>query len=293
MHSRKSRGIQAGNQLYQPEKAAGRTECSGKNQGNMNCQSQDFQNAFLKFLAKNNLQSADIAVMQYMIMHDRAIYPKYITESFQWDRHKTYRAVSRLLSRKILLKLPTGKLILNKNWREWKSYVGTNMIPKVLSDNFHQKISEELVIDLVSFAKSKRIREDDAQDIVQTALLKAKKHYGQFREGTNFRAWIFKIAKNAIHDYYRKRRESQLFEGEIDSIADLSDEIPVEDKIDLERFRKQLKRLDPYYQELIEASINKIPYRDISILYGVPEGTVKSMIHRAKKKLYELVSNSE
>ena len=44
-----------------------------------------------------------------------------------------------------------------------------------------------------------------AEDLVQETYMKAFRYYGNFKKGTNFRAWLFKILKNSFINYYRKK----------------------------------------------------------------------------------------
>ena len=47
---------------------------------------------------------------------------------------------------------------------------------------------------------------EDAEDLVQETYLKAYKYYDKFEEGTNFKAWLFKIMKNTFINNYRKKQ---------------------------------------------------------------------------------------
>jgi RNA polymerase sigma factor (sigma-70 family) len=49
---------------------------------------------------------------------------------------------------------------------------------------------------------------EDAQDLVQETYLKAYRYYDKFEEGTNFKAWLFKIMKNTFINNYRKKQQS-------------------------------------------------------------------------------------
>ena len=49
---------------------------------------------------------------------------------------------------------------------------------------------------------------EDAEDLVQEAYLKAYKYYDKFEEGTNFKAWLFKIMKNTFINNYRKKQQA-------------------------------------------------------------------------------------
>lgn len=47
---------------------------------------------------------------------------------------------------------------------------------------------------------------EDAEDLVQETYLKAYRYYDKFEEGTNFKAWLFKIMKNTFINNYRKKQ---------------------------------------------------------------------------------------
>ena len=51
---------------------------------------------------------------------------------------------------------------------------------------------------------------EDAQDLVQETYFKAYRHYDKFQEGTNFKAWLFKILKNSFINNYRKKQSRPL-----------------------------------------------------------------------------------
>ena len=70
---------------------------------------------------------------------------------------------------------------------------------------------------------------EDAQDLVQETYFKAYRHYDKFQEGTNFKAWLFKILKNSFINTYRKKqsRPLQTDFAEIEDVFEsrLSDEV--------------------------------------------------------------------
>src|SRR5436305_12205978 len=49
---------------------------------------------------------------------------------------------------------------------------------------------------------------EDAEDLVQESYLKAYRYYDKFEEGTNFKAWLFKIMKNTFINNYRKKQQA-------------------------------------------------------------------------------------
>jgi RNA polymerase sigma-70 factor (ECF subfamily) len=216
-----------------------------------------------------------------------------ITTYFAWPRYRTSKIIQRLLAKKIIVKKYYGVVVLNTHWEDWIDGKVANLINKVPSDNFDENISENLYHDLVNFAKSKGLQVDDAEDAVMTSLLKAKEKYKQFKQGTNFRGWVFTIVSNTILDSRKKKKENQLFENELEEIVDTKKSVfdTLEMKSQMVKFKEKFSLLHPYYQNLLTLYANEVPYKDVSILLDTPEGTVKSKIHRAKIKFMELIND--
>ena len=141
----------------------------------------------------------------------------------------------------------------------------------------------------------------EAEDLVQDAALLAWRGYGSFEQGSNFKAWFFRILTNCYFSKYRKRKR-QGTEIELDDAPELylycqtaalglhgSTENPAE------RLMSQLAT------EQVEAAIAALPdeYRVVATLYflqdfsyqeiaevvGVPVGTIRSRLHRGRRLL--------
>jgi len=140
---------------------------------------------------------------------------------------------------------------------------------------------------------------EDAQDLVQETYLKAYKYYDKFSEGTNFKAWIFKIMKNTFINNYRKKQltppqsdfsdiegsfENQVSEEltqkmrspEQELLADILDE-------DVQRALEDLPA--DYRMAVVLADLENFSYKDIAEILEVPVGTVMSRLYRGRKML--------
>ncbi len=130
----------------------------------------------------------------------------------------------------------------------------------------------------------------DAEDLVQETYLRAYEHFDQFRPGTNFRAWIFRILRNAFVNHYHKnklrnhvaldsieptlgtRREDDALNARIDTSGDA--------------FRTALSHLPHNYRMmLLLAYVEGFTYREIAQVMGCPIGTVMSRLSRARRQL--------
>jgi len=249
--------------------------------------------AFLKLVASGYLTRIELSVAQYIYLYKREITVSEITQAFNWKNYRTSKAIKNLMHKKIVEKQYYGVVVLNPHYKVWLNGKVAKFGLKVASDNFDENITEELYMSLVKFARSRGLQVADAEDAVMTSLLKAKEKYYQYKQGTNFKSWMFTIVNNTISDSRKKKKETQLFENELEEIIDGSSSVfdALELKAKMTEFQDKFKQLHPYYQNLLNLYANEVPYKDVSILLSTPEGTVKSKIHRAKQKFMELINN--
>jgi RNA polymerase sigma-70 factor (ECF subfamily) len=140
---------------------------------------------------------------------------------------------------------------------------------------------------------------EDAQDLVQETYFKAYRHYDKFQEGTNFKAWLFKILKNSFINNYRKN-QSRPLQTDFAEIEDafesrLSDEVThkikdpeqefLEDVLD-EDVQRALDDLpEDYRMAIVLADLEGFSYKEIAEVLEVPLGTVMSRLYRGRKLL--------
>jgi RNA polymerase sigma-70 factor, ECF subfamily len=140
-----------------------------------------------------------------------------------------------------------------------------------------------------AFAISLCGNRDRADDLVQEALVKAWNHLDSFQEGTNLKAWLFTILRNAYFSELRKtKREVADSEGQL--AAKLS--VPAEQHghQDLVDLNHALGKLPPDQREaLILIGAEGFSYEDAAEISGCAVGTVKSRVNRARAKLGELM----
>jgi RNA polymerase sigma-70 factor, ECF subfamily len=143
--------------------------------------------------------------------------------------------------------------------------------------------------------------QSDAEDLVQEAYLRAFRALDQFRDGTNLRAWLFRIMTNAYINEYRKRsrrpvnsslddiEEFYLYDHLIDSGVQPNSERPediVLNRLTADDVLGSLDSLsDDFRHVVLLADVEGFTYREIAGILDIPVGTVMSRLYRARRKL--------
>ena len=136
---------------------------------------------------------------------------------------------------------------------------------------------------------------NDAKDLFQETMLKAISKFHQFKPGTNLKAWVTTIMRNAYINQYRKnkrRRAYSLDEFDRDTYAPTAENMS-ESNMMSEEIMKQLDTLRPNYKSLLQMIMSGYQYDQIAEHYQLPLGTVKSRIHLARKELYVKLQRAE
>ena len=149
---------------------------------------------------------------------------------------------------------------------------------------------------LYNFAYHLTYNEDDANDLVQEAYMKAFRFIDKYIEGTNAKAWLFKILKNAFINEYRKKSKRPIkvdFEDIVSyhnedkqqsSCKDLREEIY--HNIMGDEVTNAVNSLGIEFRTVILlCDIEGFSYEEIAKIIGIPIGTVRSRLHRARNML--------
>jgi RNA polymerase sigma-70 factor (ECF subfamily) len=147
---------------------------------------------------------------------------------------------------------------------------------------------------LRAFAISLTGNRDRADDLVQDTLMRAWANLERFERGTNLEAWLFTILRNRFHSEYRSRkREVEDADGSYAARLKVQPEQGA--RLDFEDFRTALTKVPPDQREaLLLVGAQGMSYEEAAQVTGVPVGTVKSRVNRARNRLAELLDlNSE
>ncbi len=160
-----------------------------------------------------------------------------------------------------------------------------------------------LIDALYTFAYHLTYNEEDANDLVQETYLKAYRFIGSYVSGTNAKAWLFKILKNAFINEYRKKskKPSRVDYEEISGYHDSEDHSKVE-FLDLRQEIYQSMLGDEvtfalntlpvdFRLVVLLCDIEGFTYEEIAKITDIPIGTVRSRLHRARNMLKESLSH--
>ncbi len=144
---------------------------------------------------------------------------------------------------------------------------------------------------------------DDAEDLTIEAFGKAFSKLHQYSPEYGFSTWLFRIAANNAIDFKRRMRIKQVSmegtaNGSSGSLKNMADKEPdPENKLILEQqvklMRQLVEKLRPRYRSLIELRyFDELSYEEISLRLGLPLGTVKAQLFRAREFLSQFMRDS-
>lgn len=143
---------------------------------------------------------------------------------------------------------------------------------------------------LRAFAVSLCGNSERADDLVQETLVKAWSSLDTFQSGSNMRAWLFTILRNAYYsDFRKRRREVEDADGKI--AATVATHPEQDGHVDFADLRRALDTLASDQREaLILVGASGFSYDEAAEICGVAPGTIKSRVNRARTRLAELLS---
>ena len=155
---------------------------------------------------------------------------------------------------------------------------------------------------MYNFAYRLTLDSDDAKDLLQDTYLKAFRFIDSFQQGTNAKAWLFRILKNSfINDYRKKSKEpSKVDYQEVESFYNSEDvdrqitpDLRVEALQDMigDEISVALNSLDVDFRTvIILCDLEGFKYEEMAKILDIPIGTVRSRLHRARNLLKEKLS---
>lgn len=140
--------------------------------------------------------------------------------------------------------------------------------------------------------------ERDAEDLVQDALIKAYRFFHRFEEGSNIKAWLFKVLVNLFYNTYRKGKSLQRLHAEAElgsyherflseaSFAGRNAEEALLDRLAAEKLHEAIEGLPEEFRlAVLLCDLQGFSYKEIAEILGRPVGTVMSRLYRGRRLL--------
>jgi len=135
-----------------------------------------------------------------------------------------------------------------------------------------------------------------AEDLVQETYMKALRGFSSFQQGTNFRAWMYRILRNTFLTSQSGLKAAATLDIEDDAVPEAATETTPESillaRVEIETLQHALESLPVHYREVILlCDLEEMSYQEIAQALSIPIGTVMSRLSRARRAVRAFLSD--
>jgi RNA polymerase sigma-70 factor, ECF subfamily len=137
---------------------------------------------------------------------------------------------------------------------------------------------------------------EDSQDLTQEVFAKAWQMLPKYKPtSTPFLGWLFTISHNRVIDYYRTKKDHSYLDNEIELPSKgIGPEEYAESRSSQQQIRRAILQLpDEQQQVIMMAFIEGYGYSEVAAALNKSEGNIRVMIHRALKKMHEMIAQEK
>jgi RNA polymerase sigma-70 factor (ECF subfamily) len=150
---------------------------------------------------------------------------------------------------------------------------------------------------LHSFAYNLTKNVEDAKDLFQETAFRAMTNRDKFRDGTNFKAWLFTIMKNIFINNYRKKMKANTIIDSTDNMFYINSgknavSNSASSSMMMDELGQMIERLDDSIKVPFMMHYEGFKYQEIADKLELPLGTVKSRIFFARKELKDVIAKN-
>lgn len=159
----------------------------------------------------------------------------------------------------------------------------------LLYDEYHSQIYRFVFLKVSS--------KEDAEDLTHQIFMNAWEHMPGYRQqGFPFSSWLYRIARNAVIDHYRTRKDKIRLEDADPEMFALGESIQADTHqiLELEKVRQAIAKLSPLHQDvIIMRFVEELAIREVASALKKSEGAIKLLQHRAISELQRILYEPE
>jgi len=134
-----------------------------------------------------------------------------------------------------------------------------------------------------------------AEDLVQETYVKALKGFPSYHQGTNFRAWMYRILRNTFLTTQAGLKAAVSLDSDdvrvVEPATDQTPEVFFLTRVEQETIRRTLEKLPMHFREIILlCDLEEMNYKEVGLALSIPIGTVMSRLFRARKAMRLLLA---